>query len=81
MTFELVHEIKRACDTCRFSSLERPTSDAFSLQRVRVCRWGPPVPVLIPTGPTSANVTPIQPVVAEGHWCYRHESVANSDGH
>lgn len=69
MTFKLVTE--RACVSCRYVSSERPQPHV--LQSVLVCRWGPPTPMMIPTGPNSANVQPMPPVVHPNYWCYRFE--------
>lgn len=73
MNTEVIEETRR-CARCRFSSAERPQPNV--LQTVLICRWGPPTPVLIPTGPNQASVQPMWPAVAAQHWCHRFESIA-----
>lgn len=68
-----VEELYR-CEKCRFSSTERPQPNV--LQSVLLCKWGPPTPILIPTGATSASVQPMWPAVAPQHWCHRFEVIA-----
>lgn len=67
-----VTEPTMICKNCRFSSVERPNPNI--LQDILICRWGPPTPVLIPTGPGSANLQAMHPSVAPTHWCHRFES-------
>lgn len=63
----------RSCAACKFSSGERLRPPNV-LQYVLLCKYGPPTPVLIPTGPNAASVQPIWPVVAPSHWCHRYET-------
>lgn len=62
----------RSCSSCKFSSRERLQPNV--LQDVLLCKYGPPTPVLIPTGPNAASVQPIWPAVAPSHWCHRFET-------
>lgn len=61
----------RACGDCKFSSFELLQRNV--LQKVLLCKHGPPVPILIPSGPSSANLQPLWPAVAPTHWCHRFE--------
>lgn len=61
--------IMKRCDQCCFSSKERPQPTL--LVDVLICRWGPPTPVVIPSGPGQASMQPMWPVVAPLHWCHR----------
>lgn len=62
----------RACKTCRYSSLERPNPTL--LQEIRMCRYGPLTPVVLPPATIRAMVPP----VADADWCYRWELSVDS---
>lgn len=61
----------RACEHCKFSSLERLPPP--QIQQILFCKYGPPTPVLIPTAPNAASLQPMWPTVAPNHWCHRCE--------
>lgn len=68
--FSIVNDVKRRrCAVCEFASVERPNPNV--LQDVLFCRWGPPVPVVLPAGPGKVAVQMIRPAVNVDDWCHR----------
>lgn len=62
----------RDCFACAFAHPFAEPGGQIDFNK-RVCRKGPPGPVVIPTGPNSLSINFVQPAVARGMWCYAFE--------
>lgn len=72
--FTLIDPNERKCANCIFSTVERPNPQL--LQSVRMCRYGPPAVILVPTAATQATTMRTFPVVQDADWCHRFEPLA-----
>lgn len=67
--------IQPACGVCRFSQETRNPQN--QLQRVLVCKWGPPGMFFANTTGGGVGAHPIWPPVPPDAWCHRFESIDN----
>lgn len=66
-----------SCAQCFFSRVVRVHPQ--SLEKVRVCKWGPPTPILAMTqnGPTLLPST--QAPVTDSQWCFQFRPAENME--
>lgn len=65
---ETEKEITRACATCRYC--ETKFAPPPSIERVRVCKRFPPVPVPMPGQGGGISFMAFWPAVGEADWCH-----------
>lgn len=58
------------CASCPYSFMQRV--ELTSLAVSRVCKYGPPVIIVIPNPQGGLQMVTMNPPVADDYWCYRH---------
>lgn len=65
----------RCCGTCNFKREMRANPN--DIQTTKVCNWGPPHALLVPTGQTTAQVMAVFPPVDDNQVCGQWEPKRN----